>query len=331
MSKKGRIVVLDGDEIAFNCSAVGEQRSILATHVPSNRTKEFKNRTEFRSFIGDKWDEAEFLVKDVQKPAEYNTVKHITEKHTRSILSLYSADKSEIYISGDVNFRLSLPLRKPYKGERIFSIKPVHLQPIKNYLIRNGAVVVRDREADDMLAQRMFDGFTNNTDIVSVTVDKDARMTPGKLINPDTFKKEGIIEIPNALGSLEKVKLPSGVWKVAGCGRLWFYFQLIAGDKTDCYDPRDWLDKRPRHGDMKAYNQLVDCKDDAEALSVVAAQYREWYPSPFSFKDQRDIIHNDFTWVDCLQAIADCAYMRRAADDRWDARRVLSAVGVSYE
>lgn len=317
-------IILDGDEIAYNCAVVCEQRSIVATHTPSGRSREFKTRTDFRQFIEGQWEEELFIVKDVQTASDFDTVKKIINLKTTGLLGELDANKSEIYISGDNNFRLSLPLPYRYKSSRIFTVRPVHLSAAKDYLILKGAVKIDDREADDMLAQRMFDGYTDNKKIIAVTVDKDARMNMGWLYNPDR-KKEGVRYI-EGFGSITKVVKQGKPAKVEAYGRLMLYFQLLLGDSTDFYNPRDWMPDKVKFGEISAYKLLADCKDDREAIDVVVKQYKKWYPKPFSFTDCNGQLHLNFTWADCLQAIADCAYMRRSDDDRWYVPKVLRAV-----
>ena len=316
-----KIIILDGDEIAYNCACVGEKRSIIATHNPSGREKEFKNRTEFRTFIKGKFDEELFTIKDVQNATDFSFVRKLIKEHTEKVLGALNADGFEIYLSGDNNFRLDLPKPVRYKSNRLFVVRPVHLQAAKKYLESMGARVVHGREADDVLAERMFDGYTSGQKIVGCTVDKDARMNLGWLVNPDKLSEgERFID---GLGSIEYDK-----GKITAYGRFQLYTQLLIGDPTDCYCPREWLQEKTLYGPAKAFKSLNGCTTDAEAIAKVIEQYRAWYPSEVVFKDFSGVEHT-FTWKDILQVIADCAYMRRSVNDRWDVKKILEAL--NYE
>ena len=48
---KGRVLILDGDSIAYRCSAAGEERFIKVTHQPTGKEKIFKHRTEFKQLM----------------------------------------------------------------------------------------------------------------------------------------------------------------------------------------------------------------------------------------------------------------------------------------
>lgn len=51
------VLVLDGDSIAYRCSAAAERRVITVTHEPTGKSKEFKHRTEFKKSMSEKGKE----------------------------------------------------------------------------------------------------------------------------------------------------------------------------------------------------------------------------------------------------------------------------------
>ena len=55
MNKK--VLILDGDSIAYRCAAAGEQRSIEVTHKPTGIKKSFKHRTEFKKSMEERCKE----------------------------------------------------------------------------------------------------------------------------------------------------------------------------------------------------------------------------------------------------------------------------------
>ena len=68
MSKK--VLILDGDSIAFRCSAAGEERFIKVTHQPTMITKEFKHRTEFKEKMQARGKQItdDYIIEDCQEP-----------------------------------------------------------------------------------------------------------------------------------------------------------------------------------------------------------------------------------------------------------------------
>ena len=85
MSK--RILILDGESIAYKCAAANEKRSILVTHKPSGKQQEFKHRTEFKAVMKQKNKEitADYEVEDVQTPAALEDCLRTIKQHITRI------------------------------------------------------------------------------------------------------------------------------------------------------------------------------------------------------------------------------------------------------
>jgi hypothetical protein len=175
-------------------------------------------------------------------------------------------------------------------------------------------------EADDLISKYQYEGRKDQSVIV-VTEDKDAKQTPGWLYNP---RKETLTDC-NGLGHIELITKISTSgkksYKLEGHGRLWFYSQCVLGDKIDSYHPFPKV-----YTDYKVYNLLKDCKDDKEAWTVLAAEYKIHYDSISEWTDWQGITHKG-TWVDILQTYVDVVHMRRWDLDRIDAKNVL----IKYE
>ena len=59
----------------------------------------------------------------------------------------------KVYLTGKGNFRHDIAVTEPYKGNRKEKEKPVHLEAIRQYLIKDwNAVVSEGEEADDLIA-----------------------------------------------------------------------------------------------------------------------------------------------------------------------------------
>ena len=95
---------------------------------------------------------------------------------------LFQAENVSLFLTGEGNYRDDIAVTKPYKGTRKQE-KPVHYQAIKDHLIKkHGAVVVEGAEADDELSMAMW---KDPNDTVAISIDKDAKNTPGWLYNPN--------------------------------------------------------------------------------------------------------------------------------------------------
>ena len=67
-----RILLIDGDIIAYLCAAAAEERSILVTHRPTGITKSFKTRTAFKKVMKEKNKEIEYEKNDESKEKNKN-------------------------------------------------------------------------------------------------------------------------------------------------------------------------------------------------------------------------------------------------------------------
>ena len=330
--QEGVVAVLDGDELAFKMAAACEERGILVTNLGNSATASFKNRTEFKDFL-----------KGLEVPDDFYTITdtQIAEstiiargKLKRAIINLckkLEASKYEIYIGGTSNFRDTLPLPKPYKGNREGLVKPLLLSDLKEYLVRfHKAVIIEGKEADDQLTTRMYEGSRCKENIIAVTQDKDATATPGFLYNPT----KNTLTTVKGLGELyidDTTKTPT----VKGFGRRFLYFQVIFGDSADHYDPRDLVEivtgKKPRFGEKTAYNLLKDLKNDVECITAITDLYKKWFgDKPFTYEDHSGESHTG-TYIDAMQLYWDCAHMQRWEGDRVDVRALLKKLEVSYE
>lgn len=93
-------------------------------------------------------------------------------------------DELRVYLGGDRNFRKLLD--PSYKANRLSQVRPVHLDAVRDYLVRKwGArILVEAYEVDDRLAMEAQEGS------VICSIDKDLRQIAGEHYNPvkDTFE-----------------------------------------------------------------------------------------------------------------------------------------------
>lgn len=109
------------------------------------------------------------------------------------------------FISGANNFRFQI--YPEYKANRRDMVRPVHLQPVQEFLIQEWRCkVTNGYEADDAL------GMEQGGDTIICSIDKDLRQIPGKHYNIVTKQQEVVTELG---------------------GKFNFYLQLILGDRSD--------------------------------------------------------------------------------------------------
>ena len=78
-----KVIILDGDSVAYKCAAAAEQRSIDVLHKPTGKSKVFKHRTEFKKSMLERGKEitADYEVTDVQESEPRICSKHYQEPY----------------------------------------------------------------------------------------------------------------------------------------------------------------------------------------------------------------------------------------------------------
>ena len=317
------LAVIDGDQIAYVAAAANEKRSIIAKCADTE--VEFSTRTAMKKWIAKQSDGPsyeDYSIEDVQSPASIHFAYKTMREKIDHICEAVGANKYHIVVSGDTNFRMSIPLPKQYKSNRKNSLRPLQLKECKQYLIdKYNAEVSVNCEADDVLTQYAWAARNSSQKVVVCTFDKDHFGTACNLYNTMSGEYHEI----DGYGSL--------YWRedqndVKGYGRSFFWFQCLRGDDSDSIHPRGWLEAPPKFGEKAIWNILKDCKTDKEALQVVYNKYKEWYPSPVTYTAWNGVQHT-VNHVEILQMIVDCLHMQRTGpEDRVAIENVLDKLGV---
>lgn len=320
--------VLDGDMVAYQSAAATELRTIDVTMRGTDKRMSFKTRTEWKahaaanSLVLDDYD-----VVDVQEPEPFWNTKHLIERTVGSWASKCEADRVEVYIGGDNNFREFLPLPKRYKSNRDDMLRPIFLKDAKAAIVNMYGhpvdSVVNGYESDDKLAMRAWDGVVKKERIIQVTRDKDAMGCQGLHLNPDKHTQ------PIMISGLGKLEL-NAKGEVKGLGRKWLYFQWLNGDPSDCYKPSALFGKK--FGEKSALKLLGPCQTDAECWGVVLDQFMAW-----SGMESSGDLYTYTAWngseqkktlFEIMQMYLDCARMLRWEGDKVDVLETLQKLGV---
>lgn len=181
----------------------------------------------------------------------------------KNILETYiekgRCDTPRFFIGGDPskNFRFEIATIKGYKSTRSTE-KPVHFKSLRKWAMDNLNPAVSDGvECDDLVSIELYKDYLkgsknpDNCECVLIAVDKDSKVTPGWMINPD------------------KDDVP--VWVTCQAARHWLYTQGIGGDACDA------IKGVPGYGYKKADKILQDCETDEDYwYTTVKAYEKGW-------------------------------------------------------
>lgn len=315
------VLVIDGDIVAYRCAAANETRSIKAVHKITGQEVTAPHRTGFKEQVKGSFETTEFEIEDVQTPQDIKFAYHGMKTTIESLCKTSDADEYEIYISGDGNFRLDLPLPDQYKSNREDGIRPLQLKQCKNWLIKNhGAERVNGMEADDMLARRCYEGVQQGIKVIQATIDKDAMSNVGWVYNWTKMTE------PLEVKGLGELKLNEKK-ELSGVSRKWFYAQWVKGDATDGFKPCQLAGAK--FGDVGCFNLLNDCKTDKECVEAVFNQYKKWYPKPVTYTawDGKEYTKDV---IEIMDMYAACAHMKRYDDDVFSTASLLDALGIEH-
>jgi len=315
-----RILLADGDIIAFRCAAANESRSIKVTHKVTGQVTSHAHRTAFKEHIRDEFEVDEFEIEDVREAENISFAYNAINTTIEALKKSCEASEVEVFMSGKTNFRDSLPLPSKYKGTREGLDKPVQLEQCREYLKNKyKAKIAVNKEADDDLTIRAHELRKQGDIGIVATIDKDAYGTDIWLYNwtkmdkPIRIKGLGFLE-------LDEKKV------LRGQGRLWYYAQWVKGDTVDAFKPCEVAGKK--FGDTGCYNLLKDCKTDKEAVQAVYNQYKSWYPSePIVYKDWQGNEQSK-TLIEFLDLYASCCHMLRGDDDKFDTKSLLEKLEI---
>lgn len=284
----------DYDYLLYAAGSMAETRSIVVTHRASGDQWEFPNRTLFwghhKAKAGgwlaewnskrpdDKRRKAdEFDVIDKQCPEPIENAIHTLKQMIVAVKEETFANTHYGYTGRGKSFREDVSTIIKYKGNRDNSLRPVLLEDLRNYLVRyQAAEIIAGIEADDAVSIDSYNSWkkwkktgSDNDKLIVACVDKDYKQCPGHLKYPE----QPLCSYGEGFGYLEPT--PKGF---TGRGRLWLYFQVLAGDSVDNYFPNSA--SPVKWAEVSAYKALSGCKTDKEALQALVDSYKLLYPSP---------------------------------------------------
>ena len=300
-----KVALIDLDTPVYAAASAVTTRSVLVTHEPTQKKKEFSTRTEFKEMLKsknklDKLDDYSFLDQQESEPIE--NACQVLKTMIKKIVDQVQPDEVQYYISGIGNFRDNIELPVRYKSGRVNMLRPPHLADVRKFATgKFKASVCNGQEPDDAIIINGYAVKQSGNKPVLVSVDKDSLAYSGLYIFNQDKPELGEVLLPE-LGSLwidEKNK-------VRGNGFLWYCLQVGIGDKTDTFCPTDLC--KAKFGEKSAYKLLKDCKSEKEALESVLLQYKKWYPEPVTYTAWNGIEYTK-DYVEIAQMYHKCARM----------------------
>lgn len=149
-----------------------------------------------------------FATEDEDEGTAINTMAAFIEDLL--LFDLLDYEETEIFLTGDTNFRHDVAVTAPYKGNRKDVRKPKHLPLLRDYLVKAwGATISDGQEADDEIAIRATE---LGSECIIVSIDKDFMQVPGWHYNFIKREKKFVTEEE---------------------GLRFFYKQILTGDNAD--------------------------------------------------------------------------------------------------
>lgn len=315
-----KVLILDGDSIAFRCSAVGEQRSVIVTHSPTGIQKSFKHKTAFKEHMESKGKEItpDYSVVDHQEPEPVEFVLSTIKNHIKRVVDEVKPDELKIFTGEVDNFRLNLALPSKYKGQRT-GIRPVHLKAAKDYIAKKyNAPKAVGYEVDDLCSIVAYDAIREGKQALMYFYEKDQYQLDGVTLvyDGDTFTSEVVPE-------LGELRLEGSA--VKGLGLKFLAYQWICSDPVDNYQAYEL--SKVRFGAKSAYNLLKDCGNEQEVLTAVKNQFQKFYPEVIEYTAW-DGIKYEADWLSMLRMYYKCCRMMRSQDDKLEAIDLFERYGV---
>ena len=172
----------------------------------------------------------------VPNPNEFWIAKARLRQSIQECLDDVNASEYIAFLSGDKESNFRYRIFPDYKSNRRDQVRPVHLEPLKEYLVKEwGAKVTEGFEADDGIGLAL----TDHPDAIVCSIDKDLLQLPGKHWN---WVKEEFNEVTK--------------WE----GLQRFYAHILQGDASDNIKGVKGI------GALKSRKIVSGCKDEWELL-----------------------------------------------------------------
>lgn len=316
------VLIFDGDILTYKVSAAVEKRSIVVTNKDGKK-KPFDSVTDFN-----KWckrlnkDKSKYTIETVQDAESIEFCLGTLKRAIKNAMKATGANKYEMYVDGNSNFRKDLKLISPYK-DRSASVRPIHLKACKEYLVaHHGAIRIKGKETDDFFQQRLFELSEEGIKAIGYSNDKDSKQNYQfeiTLFNPDD---SSISTYPKGVGDLWETS--NGI---KGCGLKWLMFQNFLYDKIDGYCMNQFYKKQ--FGEKSFYKAVSPLKTEREVLQWCVDKWKELLPDSIEYVDHFGNPQKH-DWLSLAELYFQCCYMKIYDNDETTVESLLKEFEVDY-
>lgn len=280
-----KIALIDSDTLVYRAAILIDERYITVKHIPTGKTKDFSNKTEFKDFLelrGKDPRDYEIIHEGMRENEPVDNACYIVKNSINKIQEQDWCREFVLYVGGTGNYRKTL--YPSYKGNR--TVKPTRYQDVYNFLLnkyKDAVVVCNNAEAEDHVAayntyyvQKALEkyGDAKRSEAVMLAIDKDLDQIIGWRANYD--------------------KLELGMWfqEDLYCYRR-FCEQLLIGDPTDNIEGLKGLTEVSKAKYKIKYNgigkktaeSLMQSSEDKKALmDIVVDLYKDTYGENWKMK-----------------------------------------------
>ena len=271
-------VAVDSDTLLFNSAASCEDRYITVLHKSSGKTKNFKNRTEFKESMKEKEKEItdEYEIHDQQDAQPVENAFHTVKQKAERILDNF--DFCEVvFCAGDSNnFRRDLPYPTRYKSNRDGNIRPLLLKECHQYFKKKyKSVQAVSHECDDEVSILAYEALKQGREAFILSPDGDSRQFDG-------IKFGGYQDAPCECVDIQFMhEIKWNGKNLDTYGFPWLVSQASYGDATDGVNPQ-YLAKK-RYGEKGFYNDFHQLTTADEIAQKLIEKYKSWYPEEFEY------------------------------------------------
>lgn len=368
----------DADNLIYRSAANLETKFIEVQHntedvyVELQGIREFKGQTKAISEVSwlgvenekrkikglPLWEVSDFTITPnhkLDKPFDkaLEQAKISVHNQLKSIRQQFGIPKIDMLLGEGDTFRNKLPLCKPYKGNRTETLRPILLEALREWAVKEmGAemAVARDDgelvECDDICEYYAALGYkhyrkTGKFNFICISSDKDSLGNPKLYVNPDKHTGKdnplkGQFKYPQAMlieatdkscGGIDLISNGSKK-EIKGYGLKWIIYQSILGqDSADNYSAIKDLGKKFNYGEVSAYEDLLPLSTPTEVIQKAIDVIAELLPYGVQYTD-----HTGKEWdVDSMTYISNyftCAYMLRSASDTMTLTKLCKAFKV---
>lgn len=380
--KDETIGVADFDTPVFRIAQQMETKYLYVECVSDKRINaELKNKTEFKgrgkkvsesSWLGLLNTEREvagleplkvedFSLEEKQKlkydeDKAMEQAKILVYKKIKQYKQQYQLKTIKLLLGEGSTFRDLLPTVRPYKGNRVDSLRPLLLKKLRKWCVDElGAELPTKRydgnniECDDLCEHykaKSYQCYRKNGwfPYVLLSSDKDSLNSAGCVINPDLYSGEdnplkGKFKFPQVMvieatdlctGDLELVSTTSSP-ELKGYGFKFLLAQAhLNQDSADNYDALGHLKDsgyNMNFGVQSAYKVLKPCKTVQECLQKTIDTFAELLPYGVQYTDCHKVAQ-DIDTMSYMNTYFLVAYMTRSYDDKMDFYKLCKAFKV---